>query len=184
MHQLAMLAGKAALVIKEAEVNENGPLYVKIKGRKSGLITWLLTLLGIDSTTTFEVYEDRIEFSEGSLSGRIKEMIPLTTVCNLGTGYMKPILWLVWAFLFLIASFFCLANNSAGMMLFFLILTAGAVFLYFFRKSMLLYAIPNSGSGAMIIFKRSLIENVNISEEDAYRIISLISKLVEKNKAR
>ena len=65
MHNLAMLAGKAALVIKEAEVNEDGPLYVKIKGRKSGLIAWILTLLGIDITTTFEVYDNgRFAFRE------------------------------------------------------------------------------------------------------------------------
>ena len=45
MHRLAMLAGKSALVIKEAKVNEDGPLYVKIKGRKSGLIAWFLALI-------------------------------------------------------------------------------------------------------------------------------------------
>lgn len=176
MHQLAMLAGKAALVIKEAEVNETGPLYVKIKGRKSGVIAWLLTLIRIDNTTTFEVYEDRIEFSEGSLSGRIKEMIPLTAVCNLGTGYLKPTIWMVLAVIMLL-----LAIPTFGISLLFMLLFG---FLYFFRKSMLLYAIPNSGRGAIIIFKRSLIENVNITEEDAYKIISLITNLVEKNKTR
>lgn len=176
MHSFAMLAGKAALVIREAEVNENGPLYVKIKGRKSGLIALLLTLIGVDTTTTFEVYENRIEFTEGSLSGRIKEMIPLSSVSNLGTGYMKPVIWMVLAIisLLLIVPTF---GISILPMLFF-------GFLYFFRKSMLLYAIPNSGSGAVIIFKRSLIENVNISEEDAYKIIALITRLVEKSKTR
>lgn len=176
MHSFAMLAGKAALVIREAEVNENGPLYVKIKGRKSGLIALLLTLIGVDTTTTFEVYENRIEFTEGSLSGRIKEMIPLSSVSNLGTGYMKPVVWMVLAIisLLLIVPTF---GISILPMLFF-------GFLYFFRKSMLLYAIPNSGSGAVIIFKRSLIENVNISEEDAYKIIALITRLVEKSKTR
>ena len=92
-----MLAGKSALVIKEAKVNEDGPLYVKIKGRKSGLIAWFLALIGIDTTTTFEVYENRVEFTEGSLSGRIKEMIPLSSISNLGTGYMKPVIWMVLA---------------------------------------------------------------------------------------
>ena len=170
MHSFAMLAGKAALVIREAEVNENGPLYVKIKGRKSGLIALLLTLIGVDTTTTFEVYENRIEFTEGSLSGRLKEMIPLSSVSNLGTGYMKPVVWMVLAIisLLLIVPTF---GISILPMLFF-------GFLYFFRKSMLLYAIPNSGSGAVIIFKRSLIENVNISEEDSYKIIALITRLV------
>ena len=176
MHSLAMLTGKAALVIKEAEVNENGPLYVKIKGRKSGLIAWFLALIGIDTTTTFEVYENRIEFTEGSLSGRIKEMIPLSAVSNLGTGYMKPVIWMVLAIISLL-----LIIPTFGISILFMLLFG---FLYFFRKSMLLYAIPNSGNGAIIIFKRSIIENVNISEEDAYKIIALITRLVEKSKAR
>ncbi len=176
MHNLAMLAGKAALVIKEAEVNENGPLYIKIKGRKSGLLAWFLTLIGIDTTTTFEVYENRIEFTEGSLSGRIKEMIPLASISNLGTGYMKPIIWMVWAIVALL-----LIIPTFGISIIFMLLFG---FLYFFRKSMILYAIPNSGSGAIIIFKRSLIENVNITEEEAYKIIALITELVENSKRR
>ncbi len=176
MHKLAMYAGRAALVIKEAEINENGPLYVKIKGRKSGLLAWFLTLLKIDVTTTFEVYENRIEFSEGSLSGRIKEMIPLSMVCNLGTGYLKPVIWMVLAIIFLL-----LAIPTFGITLIFTLLFG---FFYFYRKSMLLYAVPNSGSGAIIIFKRSLIENVNLTEEDAYRIIDLITKLAEQNRAK
>lgn len=175
MHQLAMLAGKSALVIKEVEINEDGPLFVKVKGRKSGLIAWFLTLIGIDTTTTLEVYETRIEFTEGSLSGRLKEMIPLSTVCNLGSGFLKPIIWMVLAFLSLF-----LIIPTLGLSL---ILTLLFVFFYFFRKSMLLYAIPNSGRGALIVFKRSLIENVNLTEEDAYRIISLISRLVDQNRS-
>ena len=157
MHQFAMLVGEAALVIKEAEVNENGPLYVRIKGRKSGIIAWFLNLIGVDTTAVFEVYEDRIEFSKGSLSGRIREMIPLTAICNLGTGYLKPIIWMVLAIIALL-----LIIPTFGISLLFMLLFG---FMYFFRKSMLLYAIPSSGRGAIIVFKRSLIENVNISEE-------------------
>jgi hypothetical protein len=171
-----MLAGKSALVIKEAKVNEDGPLYVKIKGRKSGLIAWFLALIGIDTTTTFEVYENRVEFTEGSLSGRIKEMIPLSSISNLGTGYMKPVIWMVLAIISLL-----LIIPTLGISILFMLLFG---FLYFFRKSMLLYAIPNSGSGVFIIFKRSLIENENITEEDAYRIIALVTRLVEKSRTK
>ncbi len=57
-------------------------------------------------------------------------------------------------------------------------------FLYFFRKSMFLYAIPNSRCGTITIFKWSSIENVNISEKESCRIIALITKLVEENESR
>lgn len=176
MHQLAMLAGKSALVIKELELNEDGPLYVKVKGRKSGLIAWFLTLVGVDNTTTLEVYETRIEFTEGSLSGHVKEMIPLSSVCNLGTGFLKPIIWIVLALLSLV-----LVLPTMGISL---ILTLLCVFFYFFRKSLVIYAIPSSGSGTIILFKRSLIENVSLTEEKAGQIIDLVSRLVDRNRTR
>ncbi len=174
MHKFALLAGKAALAIKEVEINEDGPLYVKIKGRKSGIFAWFLTILGIDNTTTLEVYENRIEFTEGSLSGRVKEMIPLSSICNLGTGYLKPTLLLMLAGFFLL-----MALPTFGVSLIFTVIFG---IFYFLRKSMLLYAIPNSGNGPVILFKRSIIENVSLSEKDAYRIIDLISDLVDKSK--
>ena len=71
MHSLALLAGKAAFVIKEAEVNEDGFLYAKIKGGQSGLITWFLELIRIDATAMFEVYKSRIELTEASLFCRL-----------------------------------------------------------------------------------------------------------------
>lgn len=57
-------------------------------------------------------------------------------------------------------------------------------FLYFFRNSMLFSTIPDSGNGATIIFKRSLIGNVNNSKENAYKVIALIIRLVKKSKTR
>ena len=172
---ISRLSGAAALVIKEARINENGPLYVKIKGRKSGLIAWILSLLGIDATTTLEVYGDRMEFTEGSLYGRLIQMIPLSAVCNVITGYLKP-------FTYLIIALICipLAIPTFGISL---ILTAVFGILYFLRKSVLISIIPNSGHGPAICFKRSVIENVNIEEGDAYRIIAIINALSLKQQA-
>ena len=170
MHRLAMMSASAALVIKEATINENGPLYVRIVGRKPGFFAWLLNLIKIDSTTIFEVYEDRIEFSEGSLSGRIKETIPLTRICNLGTGYMKPFIYLILAGISIPLIFAIIGIITLPLFL----------FLYFFNKSMILFAIPNSGSGASIVFKRSLIEGVNLTEEDANRVIGILMDLTNK----
>lgn len=170
MHGLAVAASKAALVIKEATINEEGPLYVRIVGRKPGLVAWFLNLVKIDATTVFEVYEDRIEFAEGSVSGRVKETIPLSRICNLGTGYTKPFIFLVLALLSIPLIFVIVGLFTLPLFL----------FLYFYNKSMILYAIPNSGRGASIFFKRSLIEGVNITEEDANRVITILTNLTNK----
>jgi len=96
MHSIAKLLGKSALVVKAVSVNENADCQVAIVGRKAGLIAWLMSLLGIDSTFTLQVYRDRLESTEGSLSGRIKTVIPLTALDTYTAGYTKPVLYIVY----------------------------------------------------------------------------------------
>ena len=176
MHSLAMLAGGASLVVREKLIDPEGPLYIRLVGRNAGLVDWFLTLIGINTTTTLEVYADRIEYSYGSLSGRMLEVIPLSKTSNLMCGYFKPVIFLFLAFIFLIAAF-----ATFGLTL---LLTALFVFLYFFRKSTLISIIPNSGSATTVAFKRSLIEGQNITEEEAQEIIKIISSLVENATAK
>lgn len=172
MHFLANLVGTQALALKEKEVNPDGPCYVRLVGRKSGLIDWLLTVCGVNTTTTLEVYADRIEYSYGSLSGNVLEVIPLSKVSNLLCGRFKPVILLVLA----VISFFA-AFVTYGLSL---ILTVIFVVYYFLKKTTLISIIPNSASATAVAFKRSLIENKNISEEEAQQIIKMISELVEK----
>ena len=171
MHSLAMLAGGAALVLREKVINNDGPCYIRLVGRKAGLVDWFLTLIGVNTTTTLEVYADRIEYSHGSLSGRTLEVIPLSKVSNLVCGHFKPVIFLVFAVITFFAAF-----ATFGLTLIF---TALFAFLYFFRKSTLISVIPNSGSSTAVAFKRSLIEGQNITEEEAQDIIKMVAELVE-----
>ena len=95
MHSLAMSAGNSALVLKEFSINYDGPEYVHIVARKSGLLSWLLTMIGIDATTIFRVYADRIEFEKGGLSGKLNTTIPLSSVSIASCGYTKPFILMV-----------------------------------------------------------------------------------------
>ena len=171
MHTLALAAGSSSLVLREKTINPEGPCYVRLVGRKAGLVDWILTLIGVNTTTTLEVYADRIEYSYGSLSGNVQEVIPLSKVSNLVCGHFKPVIYLVLAVVFLIAAF-----ATFGMTLIF---SALFLFLYFFRKSTLVSVIPNSGAQAAVAFKRSLIEGQNLTEEEAKEVIKVISGLVE-----
>ncbi len=63
----------SALVIKTWQADTK-PIdeknnFVKIIGREGGLIAWVLSLMGIDPTTTILVGLERIEFSKASLAG-------------------------------------------------------------------------------------------------------------------
>jgi hypothetical protein len=118
-----------------------------------------------------EIYDDRIEYSYSSLSGNVLEVIPLSKVSNLLCGHFKPVILLVLA----VISFFA-AFATFGLTL---ILTIIFTIYYFLKKTTLISIIPNSASTTSVAFKRSVIENQNISEEEAKEIISIVAKLVE-----
>ena len=98
--------GRSALVVKEFTVNQEGPHYVHIVARRGGIINWLLTLCGINTTTILDIYEDRVLFEHGSLSGKLKSCMPLSAMSVASGGFFKPVIYLFWAFVFFIAAFF------------------------------------------------------------------------------
>ena len=185
MNALSLLLPQSALVLKEVTINENGPKYVRIVGRKPGFIAWLLNMIQIDTTTTFEVYWNRILFEEGSLFGRLKQNIPLKNVSNLGTGYTKPLLWFLLSIIFFIGGlnvlFLFFKDNSVSPVyaLIPFLIALFFLFCYFFGKTMILYVFPASGVGARVLFKRSMIEGVKITEEDEERITNIITYLID-----
>ncbi len=202
MFNLAALIGPAALATKEFTVHPQGSaggLYVRIVGRKSGLLAWLLSLLRIDSTTVFEVYQDRIVFKSANLSGATNTTIPLASVCLTASGFFKPVLYIVVAMSIGIPSalglFFSLlagmATRSSDVMstlgcmhLFALGFCAVLVWLYFLRKTLLVSIQAHSGTLIAIAFKRSVMEGVSVEEEDAERVISLVNQLLLGQQSR
>ena len=178
MHSLAMGLGQRALVLKEFTINNDGPEYVHIVARKSGLISWLLTLLGIDTTTIFRVFADRIEFEQGSLSGRLHTVMPLRAISIATCGYTKPFLLIVSAVIaILLGISFAFATRSA--MLFFLLLVVALVELvfYYLNKALLIAVVSHSSWPASVCFKRSIIEGVGVGYEQAQEVIRIINKL-------
>ena len=51
--------------------------FVTVTGRKEGIISYVLAHFGIDPTVSITVSDSRIEFSEASLSGSVRRLIPL-----------------------------------------------------------------------------------------------------------
>lgn len=183
MHKLALAASRGALVVKELIINRTGPLYLKLVARRAGIIAFLLSLLKIDATTTLIVQGNRIEFTQGSLSGQMKEMIPLSSVSNLGTGFFKPILLLVYAVVAFVLAIGCLCSDLRIVGLPLLLLAVVCVVAFFLKKTLVLFIIPGSSVGVTIAFKRSVIEGVNVGEAEARQIVELLTYLVEDRSA-
>jgi hypothetical protein len=170
MHSLAMSAGNNALVLKEFSINNEGPEYVHIVARKAGLISWFLTLVGIDATTTFRVYAERIEFEEGTLSGKLNTTIPLSSISITSCGYTKPFVLLV---LMVVAILAALPTFGLSLIL-------AIIFFIFYKlnKALLISVVTNSSWPANICFKRSVIEGVNVDYEQAQEVINTINQLI------
>lgn len=177
MHMAAMQASNNALVLREKAINTEGPCYVRLVGRKKGFTAWLLTILGIDVTTTLEVYADRIEHSYGSLSGFIHQTIPMANVSNIIYGYFKPAVLMIFGMIAAVLGLISLIANPI-MGIFVLIVAAIFFVMYWLKKTSVIMIIPNSAVGVDAAFKRSVIENQNISTEDAQNIVAILNQLV------
>jgi hypothetical protein len=155
---------------------------VKLTGRKSGIIAWLLAVLGIDNAVTFTVYERRIDFTESALSGNLTHSFPMPSIANLGTGFLKPVLNLVLAVGFFVMGIISIPFPYSGFTLAigWAIAAYNAV-MYFLRKSLCVYCTSNSGAGPVVFLKRSVIEGHSLSKEDADKIIGILIRLIEEN---
>ena len=177
MYNLATVVGPSALALKDLKIDHQGTddLFVRIVGRKSGLMDFLLSMAKIDATTVFEVYRDHIKFSEANLSGKTTTVLPLSAVSSTSSGFFKPVLYLIVALFFLIglSSAFGLNGFLGGMVL------AVILFIYYsLHKSLLVTATSHSSISAAIAFKSSVIEGVKIGPELADEIIQIINQLV------
>ena len=161
MNSLASAAAKTALVVKELKINEEGPHYVHIVARKAGVFAFLLSFFGIDSTTVFDVYADRIEFIEGSLSGRINTVMPLSATSVATSGFVKPFIWLLFGIVLLVTCF----GTPIGILL---------LIAYYLSKSLVVSVCSNGGQALTICLKRSVIEGVEINEKTAFKIVDII----------
>ena len=172
MQFLARLFGRSAYVLKDKMIDLDGPCFIRLVGRKGGVIAWLFTLIGLNATVTLEVYEDRIEYTKKSWSGYMLEIIPLSKVSNLVCARLKPFIYFVWA----AVAAYCAYRYESWIPL---IVTVIMAIMYFLKKTVMISIVPHSGQGAAIAFKRSIIENKGISDEEAQEIIKMVAVLIE-----
>lgn len=188
----------SALVIKAWRA-ETKPIdaqnnFVSITGREGGLIAWILSLMGIDPTTTILVGLERIEFSSASLAGTESRLIPLQSVCSSYYGYHKPwkaAAWIIATFMFIgisIGSAAAEGGSQGGAFTSFIVTFAVGVVIaltyYFLNRTLTLGFVEHSGVVNGIRFKRSVIENVDISQEQAKAVCIIVQRLIEAKEKR
>ena len=165
-------------VIKEwfaSETPNQDGIYVHITGRKGGLMSFFMSLVGIDPTVSLVVDRENVRFKRGSWTGYNAWVTPLDKLCSGQYGYSKPfwgtVLWIIIGVALLLPSF--------GLSL---ILILGVIVYYFLNKTLVLGLTfvggANVYSGDALAFKRSMIEGKNIDEFAAERIVAIIEMIV------
>jgi hypothetical protein len=149
--------------------NEDG-IYVHIKGRKAGLISFALSLVGINPIVSLVVDRENVRFMEGTWHGFQSYVTPIEKICSGNYGYAKPF----WGTVIAVVIGVALLLPSLGVSL---ILIVGAIVYYFFNKTTRIGLAYVSGNSNGFAFKRSIIEGENIDELAAGRIVSIIEMI-------
>ncbi len=163
----------------------NGTPLIRVVGRAQGLISFVLTILGLSDQTHFELYEDRIFYRSNSLSLQIVNTVMLDhvnyTICTL----YQPIWTLIIGGFLLIASFFSLlAVAFVGSLPAFVFGMLAVFSAYFFwtNRFLVMGIRTSSGDTLGIVFKRSIIENIEVDFGKVRKAMRLVDEKILASK--
>lgn len=170
-------------VIKNWNINEaadSDGVRIDIVGRNAGLISWFMSLVGLDTTDELKVTEKRIEFTSSSLFGKQSSSIPISKVTNIFYGYSKPLYASLFYMLVFVAIGFASMESSVTLGLFFMVLGLGLSMLTYSFGKVFTVGFGCGGKNEYgISFKRSMIENKKIDESEAEKVSRLIHQTVD-----
>ncbi len=175
------------LVLRKFKVNGSASdgVLVDIAGRASGVIGWLLTVIGLYGESSFKVAGKQISFETSSRFGQLHQVVPLTNVSSTHCGYSKPIGLLILGVLFGVGgilSGFSRQSGSAPVVLVLLIIGGLFVIGYLLSKKIVLSLQSDGGMVMGLAFKRSVIENIPVDIQKALEAINIINEKVIDSK--
>ena len=175
----------SALVLRDFQVNDHASegAVIIIRGRVSGLVAWMLTIIGIDTETTLTVTTDRVSVQQASLSGRNVVQVPLATVASTQSAYYQPVWALLAAGYFVLvgvagAVFFTNSYESGSKERFILGgLIWGIIFVvvYVLGRKIGVSVETAGGQKIGIAFKPSVIEGVSVDLDSALRVAAVMN---------
>lgn len=158
-----------------------GTPLITVVGRAEGLISFILTILGLSNQTHFELFEDRILYRSNSLSLQIVNTVMMDHVSYTICTIYQPIwilflggLQLMAAFLLLLGSFFI----GSGPALVFGALALTSAYLFWTNRFLVMGITTSSGDSFGIGFKRSIIENVEVDFGKVRNAMRLVDQKV------
>jgi len=171
--------------------NERGE-YVKISGRQEGVISWLLSYVGIDPTVHMTVTAENFHLEARTFWGYSKRTVPIAKISEVCHGFMRPwltpfIFWLIGGFCFF-GAFGAIVDENGGMlpalgMLFLACVLFGSGYLIYFLRRHLIVEVVGAGGNLRplhVAFQPSFIEGKAIDADAAEVVGRIIQALVDK----
>lgn len=154
---------RRVIVITGKTINPQGPLLVRVEGRRAGFIAWLMKLCRIETSFSFSVYKDRIEWNEDSFFWQKTNFIKLENVSALEVSYASSIFWFMLTLIIVFSgiNYTILTRTILPLFifLFFAVLTFGA-FIFSKKYGLKVYS---PASMTRILVRRSLIEGETLT---------------------
>jgi hypothetical protein len=189
---IAIIGGKNAspvLVLKKFTLNENKDEFLKIEGRASGIISWILSLCGIDPVSSLSCNKQAIKFETSAIrQGKTTLNIPLVAVTGVSSGITKPFGLLVLGIIFILGGIIgaiALPRYAGGAKAgsFFIGVIIGAIFLICYNlKKTMQFGIYAGGDKpiATLRCKKSIIEGQSIDESKYESAANALNKAALK----
>lgn len=164
---------------------------VEIQGRKPGILSFVLSALGLDSTTSLTLTPSDVRFKESGLFGEMTTVVPLTAIASAHGGFTKPLGYLFAAGFF---SFFMPGWAIALPVLMVgdmrvpdfvpvaegcgILLSLACLVAYALEKRMGIFIESSGGARFGLVFKRSVIEGVPVHIGRVSQAVGIIVKTV------
>lgn len=178
-----MNIGGSILVLRRFQIDETGVsgAHVLIEARQAGLISFILTLIGLDPNSSLKVTRGSIAFRTSSVFGSSQVSTPLPNIGAFVGGYKKPFLALVLSVITLFCGFsLILAYGELGLYLssLFFIISLVALIYYYVNKVMFIGFETSGGGTYGFAFKASVIEGVGIDINRVEHTIDYVNSLI------
>jgi hypothetical protein len=203
LERLRLRVKGPALVLREFKVSpaeREGELVV-VRGRPSGLLGYVLTLLHLQDTASLVVTDKEVRVETASLHGLSAEYVPIAAVASSQCVYFRAFLMLVAAFLIYGTAAFAFLYSFLGSgsdydrqrelsslrTPLWAAIVVGTVFYvaYALSKRILISVETDGGRIIGLAFKRSVIENVSIELDQARKAVEMLNgRLLAKREPR
>lgn len=169
------------MVLRRFQIDETGTsgANVWIEARQPGLVSFLLTLVGLDPNSSLRVTRGSISFRNSSVFGMNQVSTPLANVGAFVGGYKKPFWALVFSGLMFLIGLSLAFTEDGGMLFGFFSFLAVVGLVYYYLQKTMFMGFETSGGGTYgFAFKASVLEGVGVDIKRVESTIAFVNTLI------